>query len=205
MDNFTFTTRPCERLQRQLHATRDAGLYRRTLALLEVARGRTVSEVAATSGVTRQALPNQFNLGRAAACGKRAAGRAVSGRLGALLAFKAAGVPEVDSVEDHVQLPRASGRGSRPLPARQRLGIPVPPPPTPAPRSREGEPVATRSSTVQCPEASEYPSTCYLDRSIPPDQAEPEHGQERAATVWSTARVHENRFWARLSDPVESF
>jgi len=46
------------RLERQLHDTRDSRLYRRTLALLEYARGRSVSEIARSLGVTRQSIYN---------------------------------------------------------------------------------------------------------------------------------------------------
>jgi transposase len=45
-------------LQRQLRVATDARVYRRTLALLEVARGRSVSEVAAMLGVARQSVHN---------------------------------------------------------------------------------------------------------------------------------------------------
>jgi transposase len=44
------------RLQRQLEETRDAHVYRRTLALLEVSRGRPVAQVAETLGVARRSI-----------------------------------------------------------------------------------------------------------------------------------------------------
>jgi len=46
------------RLRAELRRTDDAGYYRRLLALLELDRGRTVAEVAASLGVTRQSLYN---------------------------------------------------------------------------------------------------------------------------------------------------
>jgi len=46
------------RLQRQLECTQDARTYRRTLALLEVDRGRPVSEVAQMLGVSRRSIYN---------------------------------------------------------------------------------------------------------------------------------------------------
>src|SRR5215210_4584872 len=45
-------------VERQLRSTADARVYRRTLAVLEVARGRPVAEVARSLGVTRQAVHN---------------------------------------------------------------------------------------------------------------------------------------------------
>src|SRR5436190_7234929 len=58
MDRSIITTPRRRRLERQLHSTSDARVYRRTLAVLEVARGRPVAEVARSLGVTRQALHN---------------------------------------------------------------------------------------------------------------------------------------------------
>src|SRR5215207_2969922 len=46
------------RLERQLTETRDARLYRRTLAVLEFARGRSVADVADLLRVTRQSVYN---------------------------------------------------------------------------------------------------------------------------------------------------
>jgi transposase len=46
MSDLHLTTRQRCRLEVQLKATRDAGLFRRTLAVLEVGRGQSVSEVA---------------------------------------------------------------------------------------------------------------------------------------------------------------
>jgi transposase len=46
------------RLRRLLERTRDARTYRRTLALLEVDRGRPVSEVARALGVARRSVYN---------------------------------------------------------------------------------------------------------------------------------------------------
>src|SRR5262245_1296625 len=42
------------RLRRQLHQTQDARVYRRALAVLEVARGQPLAEVAQTLGVSRR-------------------------------------------------------------------------------------------------------------------------------------------------------
>jgi transposase len=46
MSELHLTTRQRHRLEAQLKATRDAGLFRRTLAVLEVASGTSVTEVA---------------------------------------------------------------------------------------------------------------------------------------------------------------
>jgi transposase len=46
------------RLRRQLKAAEDARTYRRTLAVLELDRGRTAADVAAMLGVTRQSVHN---------------------------------------------------------------------------------------------------------------------------------------------------
>lgn len=46
------------RLRQQLQATSDARTYRRTLAVLELDRGRSASDIAAMLGVTRQSVHN---------------------------------------------------------------------------------------------------------------------------------------------------
>src|SRR5438128_10449416 len=46
MSELHLTTRQRRRLESQLKATHDAGLFRRTLAVLEVAQGTSVTEVA---------------------------------------------------------------------------------------------------------------------------------------------------------------
>src|SRR5438128_12690424 len=46
MSELHLTTRQRRRLESQLKATHDAGLFRRTLAVLEVAAGTSVTEVA---------------------------------------------------------------------------------------------------------------------------------------------------------------
>ena len=46
------------RLLEQLRTTIEASTYRRTLAVLELDRGRTVAEVAEMLGVTRQSVYN---------------------------------------------------------------------------------------------------------------------------------------------------
>jgi transposase len=45
-------------LKHQLHQTQDARVYRRTLALLEYSRGRSVSAIASSLGVTRRSIHN---------------------------------------------------------------------------------------------------------------------------------------------------
>ncbi|QEH31921.1 hypothetical protein OJF2_03880 [Aquisphaera giovannonii] len=47
-----------DRLHRQLRSTRDARIYRRTLAVLELDRGRSAAEIAAMLGVSRQSVHN---------------------------------------------------------------------------------------------------------------------------------------------------
>lgn len=56
----TLTLTPWQRraLRRQLQQTRDAHVYRRTLAILEVAQSKPVSQVAQTLGVSRQSVHN---------------------------------------------------------------------------------------------------------------------------------------------------
>lgn len=56
MDRDPLTTWQRRRLHRQLRAARDARLYRRTLAVLEVSRGKPVAEVAQTLGVTPRSI-----------------------------------------------------------------------------------------------------------------------------------------------------
>ncbi len=56
MDTIPLTAWQRRRLQRQLRAARDARLYRRTLAVLEVARGEPVASVARRLGVTPRAI-----------------------------------------------------------------------------------------------------------------------------------------------------
>ena len=51
MDSLKLNAWQRRRLRRQLRATRDARLYRRTLAILEVDRGRSVPDVATSLGV----------------------------------------------------------------------------------------------------------------------------------------------------------
>jgi hypothetical protein len=46
------------RLQRQLRETSDVRLYRKTLAMLELDRGRPAADIAEMLGVTRQTVPN---------------------------------------------------------------------------------------------------------------------------------------------------
>jgi transposase len=46
------------RLQRQLKGTRDARVYRRTLAVLEYSRGQPIARIAQALGVTRQSVYN---------------------------------------------------------------------------------------------------------------------------------------------------
>src|SRR5436305_13635156 len=56
MDRQIITPARRRELERQLRAAADARVYRRTLAVLEVARGRPVADVARALGVTRQAV-----------------------------------------------------------------------------------------------------------------------------------------------------
>src|SRR5262245_22641002 len=56
MDTLTLTTWQRRRLGRQLRATRDAHVYRRTLAVLEVARGEPVAAVARRLLVSPRAI-----------------------------------------------------------------------------------------------------------------------------------------------------
>lgn len=53
MSELHLTTRQRRRLEAQLRAAHDAGLFRRTLAVLEVASGRSVTEVAALLRTSR--------------------------------------------------------------------------------------------------------------------------------------------------------
>src|SRR5688500_2946610 len=46
------------RLRQQLKATSDARTFRRTLAVLELDRGRSAADIAAMLGVTRQSVHN---------------------------------------------------------------------------------------------------------------------------------------------------
>jgi transposase len=52
------TSRQRRKLRTQLRGTDDASYYRRLLALLDLDRGRTAAEVAASLGVTRQSVYN---------------------------------------------------------------------------------------------------------------------------------------------------
>lgn len=56
MDTITLTAWQRCRLRRQLRATRDARLYRRTLAVLAIAQGEPVASVARRLGVTPRAI-----------------------------------------------------------------------------------------------------------------------------------------------------
>jgi transposase len=56
MDTITLAAGQRRRLQRQLRAAHDARLYRRTLAVLEVAQGEPVVSVARRLGVTPRAI-----------------------------------------------------------------------------------------------------------------------------------------------------
>lgn len=58
MSRLHLTSRQRSRLRRQLLETRDARLYRRTLALLELDRGRTSTDIADMLGVSRQSVSN---------------------------------------------------------------------------------------------------------------------------------------------------
>jgi transposase len=56
MSRLSLTSFQRRRLQRQLQHTHDAHLYRRTLAILEVSRGKPVAQVAQSLGVTRRSI-----------------------------------------------------------------------------------------------------------------------------------------------------
>jgi transposase len=56
MDTLTLTGRQRRRLRQQLRSTNEARLYRRTLAVLEVADGQPVAAVASRLGVTARAV-----------------------------------------------------------------------------------------------------------------------------------------------------
>jgi transposase len=56
MDTLALTSRQRRRLKEQLRSTRDARVYRRTLAVLDVAAGESVSHVADHLGVTPRAV-----------------------------------------------------------------------------------------------------------------------------------------------------
>jgi putative transposase len=58
MSRLKLTSRQRQRLQRQLTEARDVRLYRRTLAVLEFDRGRSVADIALMLGVTRQSVYN---------------------------------------------------------------------------------------------------------------------------------------------------
>ena len=61
MASFKLTHWQRLRLQRQLRHTRDARVYRRTLAVLEHSRGRPIAQTAQMLGVTRQSVHNWVN------------------------------------------------------------------------------------------------------------------------------------------------
>ena len=56
MSRLNLTSGNGRRLRRQLAETRDARLYRRTLAVLEFDHGRSAADIARTLGVTRQSV-----------------------------------------------------------------------------------------------------------------------------------------------------
>jgi transposase len=58
MEGLKLTWWQRHRLQEQLKATQEAHLYRRTLAVLEVGRGRSMAQVAQALDVTRQSVYN---------------------------------------------------------------------------------------------------------------------------------------------------
>jgi transposase len=58
MDRPRLTTRQRQQLELQLEQASDARLYRRTLAVLEYARGRSAEQIAGSLGVSRQSVYN---------------------------------------------------------------------------------------------------------------------------------------------------
>ncbi len=61
MSRFRLTYWQRRRLRRLLKATTQARTFRRTLAVLELDRGRSAAEVAEMLGVTRQSVYNWFS------------------------------------------------------------------------------------------------------------------------------------------------
>jgi transposase len=62
MTTLTLTRSQRYCLRQQLRHTQDAALYRRTLAILEIDRGKPLAQVARALGVTRQAVYNWIDL-----------------------------------------------------------------------------------------------------------------------------------------------
>ena len=58
MDRLKLTRGQQRQLVRQLRETRDAGVYRRTLGILEYSRGRSAVDIATSLGVDRRSLYN---------------------------------------------------------------------------------------------------------------------------------------------------
>src|SRR3954471_5716110 len=58
MSRLNLTSWQRQRLRRQLVDTRDARIYRRTLAVLEFDHGRAAADIARMLGVTRQSVYN---------------------------------------------------------------------------------------------------------------------------------------------------
>lgn len=58
MNQLKLTVRQRRQLECQLHETSDARVFKRTLALLEASRGQSLTEIAASLGVTRQSVYN---------------------------------------------------------------------------------------------------------------------------------------------------
>jgi transposase len=58
MNRLSLTPWQRRQLQRQLKQTLDAHVYRRTLGILEVGRGQSITQIARTLGVTRQSVYN---------------------------------------------------------------------------------------------------------------------------------------------------
>src|SRR4051812_4002517 len=56
MSEIRLTAAQRRRLEQQLRATRDAGLYRRTLAILEAADGRPITELARLLRISRRSV-----------------------------------------------------------------------------------------------------------------------------------------------------
>jgi len=101
MSDIVRTAAQRRQLEEQLALARDARLYRRTLAVLEVARGRPVAPVAEQLGVSRQAVHNWLDTcrrgrdPRALADAPRSGRPSVwDGRLARLLGAALAGAPD---------------------------------------------------------------------------------------------------------------
>lgn len=82
MDGWDLTSRQRKRLERVLHETCSARVYRRALAMLEVNHGMPVEDVAKMVGVSRQSVYNWLSRYDSAKCSGSLADQPRSGRPG---------------------------------------------------------------------------------------------------------------------------